>query len=275
MDFLHDVVDGNRSAGIPETTATVVTGSGGKQGAICGQDVETQQSQFLYERNQGMKDLLIPRFSNTSAEIGEGSLTGNPISPKPGPTPIVLTAIRISQNQAEVLDGPDSFQIAKQIEQKKRNRIIAGTTEYGIGIGGNRADEGKIDDGSYQLGDTAADGSVVIDMDKLFTKFIMGKPTSLFLGKRFFMAAVDEGIDSPELSDNITNRELGEFTHLKAPRVSREKLPPSKILPGNPFLFLPLHPALPKNNHPFQTKAFVSSLSTNTGGSALQSFSCT
>ena len=57
MDFLHDVVDGNRSAGIPETTATVVTGSGGKQGAICGQDVETQQSQFLYERNQGMKEI--------------------------------------------------------------------------------------------------------------------------------------------------------------------------------------------------------------------------
>jgi hypothetical protein len=57
MDFLHDVVDGNRSAGIPETTATVVTGSGGKQSAISGQDIETQQSQFLYERNQGMKEI--------------------------------------------------------------------------------------------------------------------------------------------------------------------------------------------------------------------------
>ena len=125
--------------------------------------------------------------------------------------------MRIPKDKAEVLEGSNSFQITKQIEQKKRNGIIARASEDGISIGGNGANEGEIDDGSDQLRDAAADGTIVVDVDEFLSRFVMRKPESLFFGKWFTVTAVDERIDFPELSDIITNREAGGFAHLKAP----------------------------------------------------------
>jgi hypothetical protein len=48
---------------------------------------------------------------------------------------------------------------------------------------------------------------------------------------------VDGGIDFLERCDYIVNREPGEIHHLISSRVSREALPPSNTLAGNPFLF--------------------------------------
>jgi hypothetical protein len=56
---------------------------------------------------------------------------------------------------------------------------------YGVGIGGNGADEGEIDDGSYQWGQAVADGAGVVDIDEFLAELIMGKPAGFFLGKRF------------------------------------------------------------------------------------------
>ena len=151
-----------------------------------------------------MKDLLIQGFSDTNAEVGEGGLAGDAILPKPCPTPIVLTPRGIPKDKAEVLDGSDSFEITKQIEKEKRNGIIARPSEDGIGIGSNGADEREIDDGSNELRDAATNGTVVVDVDKLLVKFVMGKPAGLFFGKGFTVTAVDERIDFPELSDNIS-----------------------------------------------------------------------
>lgn len=84
------------------------------------------------------------------------------------------------------------------------------------------------------------------------------------------MAAVDKRIDFTKLSDNIADCEANVFAHLKVSGVSREWLRPSKHLPGTPFSFLNTQ------NSPLliQTKASVSSLSTNTGGTALRSLAC-
>ena len=54
---------------------------------------------------------------------------------------------------------------------------------------------------------------------------------------RFGVGPVDSGIDSLELGDYIVNRELGEINHLGSSRVSREAVPASNTLSGNPFLF--------------------------------------
>jgi hypothetical protein len=59
------------------------------------------------------------------------------------------------------------------------------------------------------------------------------------------------------------------FAHLKRSGVSRECERPSKQLPGSPFLFVNPSPATPPN----QTKASCSSLSSNTGATALWSCS--
>jgi hypothetical protein len=97
--------------------------------------------------------------------------------------------------------------------------------------------KGEIDEGGDQLREAAADGAIVVDMDKLGTELVTGEPAGFFLGKRFGVGAVDSGIDFLEVCDYIVNRELGEINHLGSSRVSREGLPPSNTLPGNPFLF--------------------------------------
>lgn len=221
MDLLHNIIDGNRSAGILEATAAMIAGCGGEQGPVSGQDIEAQQSQFLSKGNKGMKNLLIQGFSNTNAEVGEGSRTGNTIVANAGKKAVVASTLGIPKDKTEVLDESNPFQITEQVEKEKGDRIIARSTEDGISLSSDGADEGEIDDGSDQLGDATANGAVVVDMNVLLSKLVMRKPTSLFLGKWFAVPAVDKRIDFPELSDNITNREQGEIVHLKNSRVSR------------------------------------------------------
>jgi hypothetical protein len=273
MNLLHDVIGGNGSAGILETMAAMIPGCGREQGAIGSQDVEAQKPQLFNQRNQGMKDLLIQGLSDANTKVGESGLTGDAVLTNACQTAIALSSFGIVKNQAEVLDGSDSIEIAEQIEKENRDGIVAGTAEDGIGDCGNRADERKIDNRGNQLRDAATNGTIVVDMDKFLAKFVMRKPTGLFLGKWFTVPSVDKRIDFPELSDNIANCEPNEFVHLKDPGVSREVLPPSKTLPGNPFLLVNAnHSTFPDH---IQTNASDSSLSTNTGGTALRSFSCT
>jgi hypothetical protein len=51
------------------------------------------------------------------------------------------------------------------------------------------------------------------------------------------VSPIDSGIDFYEVCEYIVNRELGEINHLGSSRVSREAVPPSNTLSGNPFLF--------------------------------------
>jgi len=217
-----------------------------------------------------MKDLLIQGFADMNTEVGEGSLAWDAIPLKSCPTPIVLTPRGIVKDQAKVFDGSDSIKITKQIEKEKRNGIVASSSEDGIGICYNGANEREINDGSYELTDAATNGTVVVYVDEFLPKFVMGKPAGLFFGKWFEVTAVDERIDFPELFDNISNCEAGGFAHLKAPRVSRERVPPSNDLPGNPFLLVNTSHCTPQ----IQTKASVPSLSTNAGSTAVRSLSC-
>jgi len=113
-----------------------------------------------------------------------------------------------------VFDIGDFVEIAAEVKNEQRDGIVTRGAEDGIGVGGGGADERKIDNGSNQLREAAADGSVVIDMDKLRMELITGEPAGFFLGKRFGVGAVDSGIDFLELCDHIINREPGEIYHL-------------------------------------------------------------
>jgi hypothetical protein len=270
VNLLHDVIDSNGGTGILEAMAAMITGCGRKQGAIGGQEVEAQKPQVLDNRNESMKDLLVESFSNANPEIGKGSLTRDAILPNACQPAVVASSFGIVKNQAEVLDGPDSIEVAKQIEKEKRDGVIARPAEDGIGIGSNRANEGKVDNGSDQLRDAAANGTVVIDVNEFLAKFIMGKPTGLFFREGLTVPTVDKRIDLSELSDKIGDSKAGGFAHLKAPEVSREGLRLSKKLPGNLFLFAQTSHRTPQ----IQTKASDSSLSTNAGSTALRSLSC-
>jgi len=75
MNFLCDIVGGDRSAGVVEVTTAAITSGGGKQGAIGGLDVVAQEAELLEQGNEGMKDILITALAEAAAEVGEGGAT--------------------------------------------------------------------------------------------------------------------------------------------------------------------------------------------------------
>ena len=271
MDFLHDIIDGNRSTGILETGAAMIASRGGEQRAVGGEEVEANETEFFDERNQSVKNLLIEGFADTTAEVGEGGLTGDAIAANANEAAVLIAAQRIAQDKTEILDGSNSIEITEQIEKEERNGIIAGSAKNGISISGNGTDKREVNGGGDQLRGATLGGSIVVDMDEFLSELVMGKPAGLFLGKWFTVPVVDKRIDFPELSDNIGNCEANEFAHVKSSGASRENLPPSKTLPGSPFLLINANH--PTSTNPIQTNASDSSISTNTGGVALRSFS--
>ena len=269
-DFLHDVIDGNRGTGILETMAAMVASIGRKERAVGRQDVETDDACLFSNGNQGVKDFLIQGFAETFMKVGEGCFTGNRIKANAGKTSIKLSAKRISQDEAEILDGSNSLQAAKQIEKKERDGIIARAAEDGISNSGNGADEGEIYSRTNQLSDAAGNGTVVVDRNGFLPEFVMGKPTSLFLGEGFDITAIDKFIAFKKLFDKMASSEANVIAHFETPGVSRECEPASKQLPGSPFLLVKTSPATPPN----QIKASCSSSSTKTGTTALRSCAC-
>ena len=272
--LLHNIVDGDRGAGVVEVTTAAITSGGGKQGAIGSLNVVAEEAESLDQGNKGMEDFLITALAEAAAEVGKGGATGDGIVTQPGKGAIGLTQPGIAQDGAEVFDIGDLVEIAGQVKDKERDGIVARGAEDGIGVGGDGSDEREIAEGGDQLREAAADGAIVVDMDKLGMELVTGEPAGFFLGKRFGVGAVDSGIDFLELCDYIVNREPGEINHLRAPGVFREDLPLSKTLSGNPFLFFG---HLRKQTHihslTFHSKAPSSSRSMKVGDTALWSCS--
>jgi hypothetical protein len=269
-DFLHDVIDGNRGTGILETMAAMVASIGRKERAVGRQDVETDDACLFSNGNQGVKDFLIQGFAETFMKVGEGSLTGDAVKANAGQASEDLPTKRIVQAMAEIFRGRTFFEAAKEIEKKERNGIIARAAEDGIGDSGNGTDEGEINSRTNQLSDAARNGAVVVDGNGFLPEFVMGKPTSLFLGEGFDITAIDKFIAFEKLFDKMASSEANVIAHFETPGVSRECEPPSKQLPGSPFLLVKTSPATPPN----QIKASCSSSSTKTGATALRSCTC-
>lgn len=250
----------------------VIAGSGRKQSAVGGEDIKVDKAEFFNERNEGLKDLLVERLSDTTMKIGEGSFTGDGIVTNADKAAVILSSLRIAQDKAEVLDGREFFEITKQVEEKKRNGIIAGTAEDGISNCCNGADERKIDSRTDQMGNAASNGTVVVDLNVFLSESVVGKPASFFFGESFGISAVDKRIDFAKHSDNMGNSEARVFAHTESPGVSRECERPSERLPGSPFLLVNANHQTASD--PIQTKASGFSISTNTGSTALRSSSC-
>jgi len=184
-----------------------------------------------------MESSLITADAESAAEVGEGGATWDGIVAQPGKGAIGLTQPGIAQDGAEVFAIGDLVEIAAEVGNEQRDGIVARGAEDGIGVGGDGADEGEIDEGDDELREAAADGAIAVDIGKLGMELTTGEPAGFFLGKRFGVGAVDSGIDFFELCAYIGNRELGEINHLKAPWAFGETLPLSKMLSGSLFLF--------------------------------------
>jgi hypothetical protein len=248
-DFLNDVVDGNGSAGILKTMAAMIAGGGRKESAVDGQNVEADKAAFLNDGNNGMMDCLISGFTEPFTEVGEGCLARNAIRADAGKAAVNLSTDGIAQDKAKIFDGSRAFKTTKEIEKKDRDGIVAGAAEDRISDGGNRAYEGKINCGTNQLSNAAWNGSVVVDGGKFSYELVMGKPTSLFLGKKSSIATVDKFVAFEQLFDKMSCSDSNIFDHVKTQGVSRECVPSSKQLPGSPFLLVNPSPATPPKRH--------------------------
>lgn len=274
MDFLNDIVNGDRGAGVVKLTAASITSGGRKQGSISGLDVVVEEAEFLDQRNEGMESLLITVDSDSAAEVGEGGAAGNAIIGDSSKAPIRTAQFGIAQDGAEVFDVGDLVEIAGQVENEQRDGVVARGSEDGIGIGGNGSNEREIDEGCDKLRESAADGAVVVDVDKLGMELITGEPSGFFLGKRFGVGPVDSGIDFLELGAYSVNREPGEIDHLGSSRVSGEGLRPSKTLSRTPFLFSgQLHKQTHTHSLTFHRIASSSWCSMKAGDTAVRSCS--
>ena len=271
FDFLNDIVDGNGSAGILETMAAMIASGGRKERAVSSKGVEADKADFFSNGKQCMENFLIQGFAEAFAEVGEGSLAGAAVKANAGQAPEDLSAKRIAQDKTEIFAGTNFLKTTKQIEKKERNGIIARAAEDGISDSGNRADKGEINSRTNQLRNAAGNGAVVVDRNRFLPEFIMGKPTSFFLGEGFDITASDKFIAFEKLFDKMSSSsEANVIVHFETPGVSRECEPASKQLPGSPFSLVKTSPATPPN----QTKASCSSLSTKTGATALRSCTC-
>ena len=272
--LLDNIVDGDRAAGVVEVTAASIASGGRKQGSVGSLDAIAEEAEFLNQRNEGMEDFLVTAFSEAGAKVRERGTARDGIVGYPGKAAIRTARFRIVQDGAEVFDIGDLVEIAAEVENKQRDGVVARGAQDGIGIGSNGADEREIDERGDQLREAAADGAVVVDVDKSGMELIMGEPSGFFLRKRLLVGSNNSGIDFRELGDYSVNRELGEIDHLISSRVSREDLPTSKKLSGNPFLLSnSLYPTFPQNGNLIQTKASGSSESMKAGGVELRSFS--
>ena len=193
--LLHNIVDGDRGAGVVEVTTAAVTGGGRKQGSVGGLNFEAQEAELLDQGNEGMEDFQVTALAEAAAEVGKGGATGDGIVAEPGKGAIGLTQPGIAQDGAEVFAIGDLVEIAAEVEDEQRDGIVARGAEDGIGVGSNGADEGEIDEGGDQLREAAADGAIVVDMDKLGTELITGEPAGFFFGERIGVVPVDSGID--------------------------------------------------------------------------------
>jgi hypothetical protein len=63
--LLHNIVDGDRGAGVVEVTTAAVTSGGGKQGSVGSLDSVAEEAEFLDQGNEGMEGFQVTRSLET------------------------------------------------------------------------------------------------------------------------------------------------------------------------------------------------------------------
>jgi hypothetical protein len=202
-NLLDDVVDADGGARIVETGTAMVTSRRREQGAISGQDAKGQQAELFYQGDQGVKNLQVAGLAEAVAEVGEGSLAGNPWLVQTSHGTVELAALGIVYDTAEGLDIEVAFEKTAQVEKEKGDGIIAAAALNGVSIGHDGADEREIDERDNELGETAADGTVIMDFGVLGLEAIEGNPSGFLLGERPGMGQLDGRIDFLEFPGNI------------------------------------------------------------------------
>jgi len=133
-----------------EPGAALVSGLGGKEGSIGGDDLVGEESEQLGDLHQDVEYPVVKFLPQSFLEVGEGGLAGDiktdtgvkTVMPSPIPIPI-------PKNLHEGFHVRKLFNVPEKIQDKKANGIIGGPS-YGISISDQGTDEGKVNQGGYK-----------------------------------------------------------------------------------------------------------------------------
>jgi len=137
---------------------------GGKEGSIGGDDFIGDKSEKFGDFHQDMKDAVVKILPQTVFEVGEGSFTGDIVKVDSGIKTVMPSPFPISDHLHEGLHIRKLFDIPKEVQDKKAYGIV-GDSRYGVPMGDQRADEGKIYQGGNESCESSLYSSVRMDAD--------------------------------------------------------------------------------------------------------------
>jgi hypothetical protein len=162
-DIVDDALKGDGVTLPAEVGASLVSGVGGKEGAVGGDDLVGEKPQELNDPYQDMEDTVVEVFSQPGLEVGEGCLAGNVNVADTCIDPIVFSPDRIMEQVAEGFEIAELFEVAEELEEKEADRVI-GHTHHAVLMGHNGTNEGELDKGRDHAGEAPDDPSGRIDL---------------------------------------------------------------------------------------------------------------
>ena len=149
-----------------------------------GDHFEGNHLQVMEDAHQDMKDVVVSFFSEALAEVGEGSFGGDVFS-NTGISSVLTSPFLIPKHSQKGVHVRVAVDIAKEVQQKERHRVIGGRPEDAVGIRRHGTDKRKINQGCDHACVSALRIPPWIDRNEAFLEEILRQ--ELGLGEEFLM----------------------------------------------------------------------------------------
>jgi len=208
--LFDDIGYGDSRACVAEVCATFISGPGVIEGSVMGDNLEGDHVKLMESFHEDMEDVVVSFFSKSFSEVGEGSLGGDMVG-EACRLSISVSAI-VPQHFEEGAHIGEVVNDADEIEDEQRYRVIAGRAEDAVGIGSQRADERKVNQGDDHGGVPALNIAVGKDVYGTLLEDIMGQP--FWFGEKFVVVGGNLFVDSSECFGYVLNGKFVKWVHV-------------------------------------------------------------
>lgn len=151
VDVVYEPYELDRLTQLTEVGASFVSGIGGEEGAIEGEDLIGDEAKQFGDLHQGVEDLIVELFAQALLEIGEGGLTRHIGVADPGVEPIMFSFFFVPDYFYKVLHVGEFFEVSKQLQKKEAHGVICKANER-VFMSYDGADEGEVHQGGDKAG---------------------------------------------------------------------------------------------------------------------------
>ena len=163
-DFIDNADEFDTVALFFEPGAALVSGIGGKEGPIGGDDLIGEKTEQFGNLHQDMKYPVVKILSQSHLEVGEGGFTGALFKADSGIKAVMPAPFPVPDYLHEGLHIRKLFDMPEEIQDKKANGIIGGS-RYGVLMSDKGTDKGKIYQGGYKPCEPSFYSTVGVDAD--------------------------------------------------------------------------------------------------------------